>query len=135
MRVMALAAMLAASPAMSQTLPSNIDGVVRACSTSDGGCQAAVANYLQVLQRAGLPEEEYAQRIADLVVALATFASEDGACNSIDEQVAVAISYTGGFAGVGQVAQIGEISDAVAACSEVQTAAITSEIGEAASEN
>ncbi len=110
---------------LAQTQAPQLSAVTNACLTSDSACQSAVTSHLNSLRDLNLPAAEYNQAVADLVVALATVANDNEACNDDDRRFATAISYSGTFANdPAQAKLIGDISDAVAACNEIQTAAL-----------
>lgn len=99
--------------------------VVNACGSGDPACRGAMGNYMDTLQASSGRGEIFDQGIADLVVALADAASEDGKCNELDKQLGLAISQASAFAVNGaQRGQIEQIAQAVTACSEIQTASI-----------
>ncbi|MEQ1941939.1 hypothetical protein ABMA32_05885 [Mesorhizobium sp. VNQ89] len=118
--------------AHAQTSAVELNAVTNACLVSDAECQTAVTNYLTGLRSANLPTADYNRAVADLVVALATTANDDAECNDEDRRFATAISYSGTLSDDPAQAQlINDISDAVAACTEIRTAALTAEAASA----
>jgi hypothetical protein len=120
----------------------DIPGVVKQCqivadaekagdNSPRGKCIGATQSFLDALKAVNpaLSDDDFDQRIADLVVALVPLAQQDEACNAVDDEVARAIKLASTYSRTKeQTDQLVSISETVAACTADQTAAIPSAI-------
>ncbi len=117
---------VASAYAQDAALSPALQPVVQACAVTEDSCVRATNDYLSALRSSGLSREQYDQKLADLVVALALIAQDDDGCGDDDRIAATAISLSGNFAvSAGQRRQIEDIAEAVAACDEFATAALS----------
>ena len=101
------------------------DNQERGDTSTDGLCVGKTQSFLTTLAASKPSSAVLDQTVADLVVQLATLASEDKTCNKFDTEIAAAIKLASTYStDPDQQAQLIEISQTVGSCTNFSTAAL-----------